>query len=304
MRAAGRAARSALTTSSPLPSPRRRSTTAKAGGCAVAAAVPVATLSAVETTKPRRSIARASRWHSGASSSTTSSVRSASDRPRSRVASSSVAAGCWGRSLAFIFRSLVVSCRAGSCGIVPRLRLQIGTIPGNDNMRAAFDEIVEGQFGAAALQQALRDENAEPHMARGAGPGRQVGLAEPTEQMRRKARSVIGDLDRDAVLVPRRRDADLLTRELQRVLDQVVDAMDDLGAAPHHRLGLGGVVGGREDQSDAWIVRQRAGLDQRRDRQPLIGRAGVLLRLMGQFGEDPPAALGLAQEQRGVFGMW
>src|SRR5580704_15283461 len=268
MRAAGRAVRSALTTSSPLPSPRRRSTTAKAGGCAVAAAVPVATLSAVETTKPRRSIARASRWHSGASSSTTKSVRSASDRPRNRVASSSAAAGCWGRSLAFIFWSLVVSCRAGGCGIVPRLRLQIGTIPGNDNMRAAFDEVVEGQFGAAALQQALRDEDTEPHMARGAGPGRQVGLAEPAEQKGRKTGTIIGDLDRDPVAVPRRRDADLVARELQRVLDQVVDAVDDLGAAPHHRLVLSGVVGGRENQPDPGIVRQGAGLDQRRNRQP------------------------------------
>src|SRR5438105_386053 len=281
MRAAGRAARSALTTSSPLPSPRRRSTTAKAGGCAVAAAVPLATLSAVETTKPRRSIARANRWHSGASSSTTKSVRSASDRPRNRLASSSGAAGCWGRSLAFICRSLVVSCGAGCCGIVPRLCLQIGTIPGNDNMRAAFDEIVEGQFGTAAFEQALRDEDAEPHMARGAGPGRQVGLAEPAEQMGREPGPVIGDLDRDAVAVPRGRDADLLTRELQRVLDQVVDAVNDLGAAPHHRLVLGSVVRGGEDQPDPRIVRQRASLDQRRDRQPLIGRAGVLLRLMG-----------------------
>ena len=71
-------------------------------------------------------------------------------------------------------------------------------------MRAAFDKVVEGQLGAAALQQALRDEDAEPHMVRRAGAGREIGLAEPAEQMRREARPVIGDLDRDRGLVPDR----------------------------------------------------------------------------------------------------
>ena len=38
-------------------------------------------------------------------------------------------------------------------------------------MRPALDKIVEDQIGAAALQQALRDEDAETHMVRGAGAG-------------------------------------------------------------------------------------------------------------------------------------
>ena len=33
------------------------------------------------------------------------------------------------------------------------------------------------------FQEALRDEDAEPHVVRGAGAGRQIGLAEPADQM-------------------------------------------------------------------------------------------------------------------------
>ena len=69
-------------------------------------------------------------------------------------------------------------------------------------MRAAFDQIVEDEFGAAALQQALRDKDAETHMVRVAGAGRQIGFAEAAEQMRRKTGAVIDDLDRDRRLVP------------------------------------------------------------------------------------------------------
>src|SRR6516162_3156728 len=68
MRALGRAWRRAPTISKPRPSPSRMSTTAKAGGRPVAAATASAKLSAVATTKPRGSIARAKRWHNGASS--------------------------------------------------------------------------------------------------------------------------------------------------------------------------------------------------------------------------------------------
>src|ERR1051325_2818914 len=224
MRAPGRAVLTALTTSRPLPSPSRRSTTAKAGACAVAAVVPAETLSAVETTKPRRSMARASRWQSGASSSTIRSVRSLSDRPRRGAASMVSEPAGRVRSVVFIGGSslfsfqqpggLSVFCSLAArgifgCDIRSRFCLQIGTVPGNDNMRAALDEIVEGQLGAAALQQALRNEDAEPHMAGLAGTGREVGLAEAAEQMGGKARPVIGDLDGDRRCVPEDRHADL-----------------------------------------------------------------------------------------------
>src|SRR5207248_9135066 len=244
MRAPGRAVLTALTTSRPLPSPSRRWTTARAGACAVAAVVPAATLAAVETTKPRRSIARASRWQSGASSSTMRSVRSRSDRPRRGAASMVSGPAGRVRSVVFIggssllrFSSLA-ACGIFGCGIRSRFRLQIGTVPGNDNMRTAFDEIIEGQFGAAALQKALRDKDAESHRAGLTRAGREVGLAEATEQMGRKAGAVIGHLDRDDGRIPTDRDADLAPSELHGVLDKIVEPVHDLRAAPDQRLGF------------------------------------------------------------------
>src|SRR5207248_8772057 len=88
--------------------------------------------------------------------------------------------------------SSLAACGIFGCGIRSRFRLQIGTVPGNDNMRAAFDEIIERQFGAAALQKALSDKDAESHMAGLTSAGREVGLAEATEQMGGKAGPVIG----------------------------------------------------------------------------------------------------------------
>src|SRR6516225_7498763 len=55
-----------------------------------------------------------------------------------------------------------MSGRRGGAGLL--YRLQIGTIPRNRNMCAAFGEIIKDQLRAAALEQALRDEDAEPHM--------------------------------------------------------------------------------------------------------------------------------------------
>src|SRR5689334_5568670 len=71
------------------------------------------------------------------------------------------------------------------CGIGSRLRFQIGTFPRNDNMRTAFGKIIEGEVGPAALEEALGDKDPEPHVVLRAAPGRQVGFAEPAEQMSR-----------------------------------------------------------------------------------------------------------------------
>src|SRR5690348_15212013 len=71
---------------------------------------------------------------------------------------------------------------------------QIGTIPRNRNMRAPIREILEHQFCAAALEEALRDEDAEPHMVRRTGARRNIGLTQTPEQMKRISRPVIGDL--------------------------------------------------------------------------------------------------------------
>src|SRR6185312_8093878 len=136
---------------------RRRSTTAKAGGCSVAAAMPVATLSAVATMKPRRSMARAKRWHSGASSSTSSRLRSLSGRPSS--AEGPLTTG-------------VVLCMLMSSFILCRLShrrfafhaFEHGSFPLNYDLCAAIRHVGEADARAGALQQALRNEDAEPHM--------------------------------------------------------------------------------------------------------------------------------------------
>src|SRR6185503_13773723 len=103
-------------------------------------------------------------------------------------------------------------------------------------MRAAFNQVVEDEVGAAALQQALRDKNAETHMVRIAGSGGEIRFAEAAKQMRRETGAVIDDLDRNRGLVPMRRYADLVAGELHRVLDQVVKAVHDFRAAADLRL--------------------------------------------------------------------
>ena len=57
-------------------------------------------------------------------------------------------------------------------------RFQIGTVPGNRNMRAAFGKVVKGESRTAALEQALRDKDPEAHVVRHTGTRRKVGLAE------------------------------------------------------------------------------------------------------------------------------
>ena len=52
-------------------------------------------------------------------------------------------------------------------------------------MRAAINKVIEGERGAAALQQALRDKDAEPHMILIARAGRKVRLAEAAHEVRR-----------------------------------------------------------------------------------------------------------------------
>src|SRR5690348_3778801 len=77
--------------------------------------------------------------------------------------------------------------------------------------------------------------------------------------VRVEARSVVGDLDRDAGLVPMRRDADLAASELHGVLNQVVEPVHDLRAAADQRLGGCRLAGRGEDQPDARVVVERAG---------------------------------------------
>jgi len=75
MRMSGLAWRSGPTSSSPLPSPNRRSSTAKAGGRLICVSASATEPTAV-TMKPRNSSARAIRVRNAASSSAISNVRS------------------------------------------------------------------------------------------------------------------------------------------------------------------------------------------------------------------------------------
>src|SRR6516162_8005817 len=122
-------------------------------------------------------------------------------------------------------------------------RFQIGTIPGNRNMRAAFGKIVEDKPCTAALEQALRDEDPEPHVVRYTRTRRKIGFTKAPQEVKGKPRAVIVDLDRDGLGVPESSDAYLASRELDRILDEVVEPMHDLGAPPDQRLLLRGLAG-------------------------------------------------------------
>jgi len=130
-------------------------------------------------------------------------------------------------------------------------------------MRAAFRQIIKHQPRSAALEQALRDEDPEPHMVCRTGAGRDIRLAESAEEVQREPGSVIGDLDGDRLLVPESGDADLAVSELNRILDEVVEPMHDLGAAPNERLRGAGLSSRCKDQLYSVMLMRRPGsLDQ------------------------------------------
>src|SRR5690242_16175513 len=113
-----------------------------------------------------------------------------------------------------------------------------GSFPLNYDLCAAIGHVGEADACAGALQQALRDEDAEPHMlalATAVPPG-DIGLADARQHLLREARPVVDDVDRDGVLAPGGGDADLAPRELRRILDEIAEPVHDLGAALHQRL--------------------------------------------------------------------
>ena len=121
-------------------------------------------------------------------------------------------------------------------------------------MRAAIGKIFERKPRTAALEQGLRDENPEPHMVCHAGARRKIGLAEAPEQVERKPRSVIADLDRDGRRIPESGDVDLARGELDSILNEVGEPVHDLGAASNQRLFTRGLAGRREDQPHPLIT--------------------------------------------------
>src|SRR5205085_6916650 len=87
-------------------------------------------------------------------------------------------------------------------------------------------------------------------------------------------------------------------------LNEVVEPMHDLGAAPNEWLLRTGMSRRRKDKLYALALMQRPGsLDQGRNREARVGRAAIMLRLPCKLGEDLAAALRLAQQQRNVLGM-
>src|SRR5690242_8634946 len=75
-----------------------------------------------------------------------------------------------------------------------------GSFPFHYDLCAAIGHIGEADARASALQQALRDEDAEPHMLPlAAAAAGDVGLADARQHLLREARPVIDDVDGDAV---------------------------------------------------------------------------------------------------------
>src|SRR3954469_18188074 len=174
-RASGRLRFNADTTSRPLPSPSRKSTTAKAGAARPISASPSETVSQEVTVKPRVSIARDRRSRNGLSSSTIKSERSACS-----VNSAAVAVNGWsfvaarqymawqdGAAKAAQSRPGAAKYRPGNplrrwlaCAFG---RLKALARPGDMNHGAVVGKgpVGKGDFCAGALQQRAGDEHAQ-----------------------------------------------------------------------------------------------------------------------------------------------
>src|SRR5665213_1879320 len=217
-RASGRLRFSADTTSRPLPSPSRRSTTAKAGAALPICARPSETLSQEVTVKPRVSIARDRRSRNGLSSSTISSERSA--WPVSSAMAFTVQVPLW-RTF-HIWRDNTALPRPHQAVQAPvwPLRAVLGfrfggyfasleasAWPGDLNHGAMIrkDPVGEGDLGAGALQQRAGDKYPETEavmLARGflrAAPPRQIGLADALQQVGGDPGTIVGNHDLDGI---------------------------------------------------------------------------------------------------------
>src|SRR5476651_615051 len=225
MRMSGRAWRSGCTSSRPLPSPSRRSSTAKAGGLEVWASASATEPTAV-TMKPRSSSARAMRLRKAASSSAISSVRSLfCVAPAMTGATERLAPFSW-------LMAILQSGRLCS--------LEDGVWPAHDHGGAilAAAAVAETHRGTGPFQERLGDENPQPHMAFLALSGRNERCAELVQQRLGKARPVVRDLDLGPFGGPAGGDQDFVARERNSVLHDVADALHDLRTAHLDRRGV------------------------------------------------------------------
>src|SRR5476651_1995019 len=255
MRMSGRAWRNGCTSSSPLPSPSRKSSTAKAGGRAVCASASATDPTAV-TMKPSSSSARAMRLRKAASSSAISSVRSL-------VCVAPAMTGDTERLAPFSW--LMAILQSGRL-----CSLEDGVWPAHDHGRTVLvaAAVAETHRGTGPFQQRLGDEDPQPHMAFHTLAGGNEGRAELVEQCLGKARPVVGNLDLGPFGRPARGDVDFMARERHGVLHDIADALHDLRTAHLDRRGVRHALADRAglegdgDAVAAIVLRRR--LDQRR----------------------------------------
>src|SRR5712671_269760 len=319
-RASGRLRFSADTTSSPLPSPSRKSTTANAGGALPIWARPSDTLSQDVTVKPRVSMARDRRSRKGLSSSTIRSERSA------WPVSSAMVFTVW-RSLYLILSRYGVTTRrcqgriksitpirrpglALTCGFSSGFTgLETAARPGDLNHGAVIRKgpVGEGNLGAGALEQRAGDEHPETEAAMIAlgfvdAPARQIRLADTLQYVGRETRAIVGNDDLDGLGVPPRIHFHRRPREIDGVFQDVADAMEDCRIARADRL-----AGARDrnpdlDRDAEIAIRRHRFLDQRRQWHAVERRAGC--RQLRDLGQDIAAPLRLFAQGLDVAGQW
>ena len=187
-------------------------------------------------------------------------------------------------------------------------RLEADAGPGDLYHGTVIGEYAVGEryLGAGALQQRPRDEHAEPEpgvLARRVdrpAPPRQIGLADPLHDIRRKARTIVGNHDFDRVVVPPRIHFDLVAREIDGVFQDVADAIEDRGIAQADRFLAAGDRDPHLDRDAEIAVRGDRLLDQRGQLHAVERRAGR--RKLGDLGQNVAAALRLLAQGLDVAG--
>src|ERR1043166_9476838 len=142
----------------------------------------------------------------------------------------------------------------GGCGVLPRspnvewlkrwpftgfVRLEARAGPGDLYHGTMIGEHAVGErnLRTGALQERSRDEHAESESGVLAwrvdrpAPPRQIGFADPLHDIRRKARTVVGNHDFDRVVVPPCIHFDLVAREIHGVFEDIANAIEDRGIA-------------------------------------------------------------------------
>src|SRR5438105_5686714 len=281
-RASGRLRFNADTTSSPLPSPSRKSTTANAGAALPICARPSDTVSQAVTVKPRASMARASRSRNGLSSSTIRSERSArsassavpvkSGTPLSDIASYGVTT----RRCQGLLKSLGGRLLSGFVGLEALAR------PGDLHHRTMIRKYPVGErdLCAGPLQQRAGDEHSKPEplmLALGVSDvatPRQIGLADPLDEVGRNAGSVVGNDDLDGIVVPPRIHLHRGPRKIDGVFQDVADAIQNSRIARADRLGGARDRDANLDRDPEVAMRRHCLLDQGRQLHAIERRAG------------------------------